>query len=135
MNYDHDIHTGSHLSLSLRGVTIYNNSYINIGNIGDNDDDALQCHTDGPNCCDSEHTKNGSVLGEWYYPNGSRVLSLNESYYVSNYGYFVRRSQSVVRLFAGSGPTESGRYCCEIPDQYGLNQTLCVNLGKSIYLL
>ena len=78
------------------------------------------------------------MLGEWYYPNGSRVLSLDETgvndndSYVSNDGFFVSRSQSVVRLFSGSGSPESGHYCCEIPDQYGLNQTLCINFGKNV---
>ena len=135
------LYTGSHVNLSLRGVTIYNNSYVNIGEIGGTlDDEALQCHTDNIDCCDSEHTENGSVLGRWYYPNGNRVLSLDEisddgnDSYVNNDGFFVSRSQSVVRLFSGRGSSESGRYCCEIPDQYEFNQILCINLGKSACL-
>ena len=137
---NHDIHacTGSRVSLSLRGVTIYNDSYINNGDIGGTADEGLQCHTNSINCCDSEYTENGSALGDWYYPSGSRVLSLDEigdsdnRSYVSRVGVFVNRSQSVIRLF---GSTESGHYCCKIPDQFGFNQILCVNLGKNVYLL
>ena len=130
---------GSHVSLSLRGVIIYNNSYLNFGDIGGIiDDEALQCHTDNVNCCNNELiTENGSVLAEWYYPNGSKVLSVdhtdnstNDSY-VSGDGIFTSRSQSVIRLLAGRGSTESGLYCCEILDQYGSSQTVCVNLGKN----
>ena len=132
------MYTGSRVSLSLRGVTIYNNSYINNGDIGGTAEEGLQCHTDSINCCDSEHTENGSVLGEWYSPSGSRVLSLDEisdndnDSYVNSYGIFVNRSQSMIRLF---GSTENGRYCCEIPDQHGFNQILCVKLGKMAYWL
>ena len=50
--------------------------------------------------------------------------------------YFVNRFQTVVQLFAGRGSSfESGRYCCEIPDEYELNQTLCINLGKNACLV
>ena len=127
------MYTGSRVSLSLRGVTIYNNSYINNGDIGGAAEESLQCHTDSINCCDNEHTENGSELGEWYSPSGSRVLSLDEindndnDSYLNSYGIFVNRSQSMIRLF---GSTENGHYCCEIPDQHGFNQILCVNLGK-----
>ena len=91
------------------------------------------------NCCDNELAENRSVLAEWYYPNGSKVSSIdrvddsNNDSYLSSGGFFTSRSQSMIRLFAGKGSAESGRYCCEIPDQYGFNQIVCVNLGKNIY--
>ena len=98
------------------------------------DIEALQCHTDNLYCCDGDHTENGSVLGEWYYPNGSKVLSVDEIQINNrdlNGGYFISRSQSVIRLFASRGTTESGHFCCELPDQYGVNQTMCIKLGKN----
>lgn len=129
---------GSRVGLSLRGVTIYNNSYLNLGDIGGFiDDEALQCHTDNVNCCDNRLAENGSVLAEWYYPNGSKVSSVhrtdnsNNDSYLSSNGFFTSRSQSMIGLFAGRDSTESGRYCCEIPDQYGSNQIVCVNLSKN----
>ena len=81
---------------------------------------------------------NGSLLGEWYYPNGSRVISIDEIYndnysYLDNDGYFTSRSQSVIRLSSSSSSIESGSFCCEIPDQYGSNQTLCINIGKILH--
>ena len=130
---------GSHVSLSLRGVTIYNNTYISLGDIGGFiGDEALQCHTDNINCCDSGLAENASVLAEWYYPNGSKVVSIdgidnsnNESNLNTSDGFFTRKSQSFIALFSGRGSTEVGHYCCKIQDQNGLNQTMCVNLGKN----
>ena len=130
---------GSRVSLSLRGVTIYSNSYLSLGDIlgGFIDDEALQCHTDNINCCDSGLAENASVSAEWHYPNGSKVSSVddnssnNESNFNSSDGFFTRKSQSLIGLFAGRGSTEMGRYCCKIQDQNGLNQTMCVNLGKN----
>ena len=138
---------GSHVSLSLRGVTIYNNSKINLDDIGGSrDDEALQCHTDLVSCCDNELTENASALAEWYYPNGSKVSSVdrgiddsnnvNDTHFSSGV-FFTSRSQSVIRLLAsrGTGSTEIGQYCCKIQDQYGSSQTLCANLGKYIFKL
>ena len=132
---------GSHVSLSLRGVTIYNNTYLSLGDIGGFiGDEALQCHTDNINCCDSTSrlNENTSVLAEWYYPNGSKVASVdgidnsnNESDFNTSDGFFTRKSQSLIALFSVRGSTEVGRYCCKIQDQNGLNQTMCVNLGKN----
>jgi hypothetical protein len=130
---------GSRVSLSLRWVTIYNNSYLSLGDIGGFiGDEALQCHTDNVNCCGSGLADNESVLAEWYYPNGSKVSSVddidngnNESYFSDSDGFFSRRTQSLIGLFSGRSSTESGRYCCKIQDQCGIYQIMCVNLGKN----
>ena len=127
---------GSHVSLSLRGVTIYNNTYLSLGDIGGVvGDEALQCHTDNINCCDNGLAENTSILAEWYYPNGSKVSSVdginNSNNESTTDGFFTRKSQSLIGLFSGRGSTEMGRYCCKIQDQNGLNQMMCVNLGKN----
>ena len=130
---------GSRVSLSLRGITIYNNTYLSLSDIGGFvGDEALQCHTDNINCCDSGHNENESVLAEWYYTNGSKVASIdgfdnsnNESNFSTSDGFFARKSQSLIALFSGRDSTEMGRYCCKIQDQNGLNQMMCVNLGKN----
>ena len=128
------------MTLSLKGVIFYNNSHIDIKNIGrDTDQEALLCHTDNTNCCGTEQTTDGKVKGEWYYPNGSRVLSINDihdnyrQYEDSNIAsiFLTNRSQSVVRLYHGGNPTKKGQFCCEIPDHQETNQTLCVSIGKN----
>ena len=41
------VHTGTRVSLSLKGVTLYNNSQVYIDDIGDdNNEEAVLCHTD-----------------------------------------------------------------------------------------
>ena len=130
------------MTLSLRGVTIFNNSYVEVKDIGrDTDQEALLCHTDNTNCCGAEQTMGGRVKGEWYYPNGSRVLSINDIY--DNYSQFesnlssnflTHRSRSVVRLYRDGNPSEGGQFCCEIPDHQEVNQTLCVTIGKNHFL-
>ena len=127
---------GSRVTLSLRGITVYNNSYINVNDIGGNTDrEALLCHTENTNCCG---TQGGRALGEWHYPNGSAVNSIvdndssrgiNGSY--NNY-FLASMSQTTLRLFHGGAPTERGCFCCIVykSDDQGSDQTLCVNLGK-----
>ena len=130
---------GSRVSLSLRGVTIYNNTYLSLSDIGGFvGDEALQCHTDNINCCDNGLNENTSVLAEWYRPNGSKVASVdgiensnNESNSSTSDGFLTRKSQSLIALFSGRVSSEVGHYCCKIQDQNGLNQTMCVNLGKN----
>ena len=136
------MHTGSRLSLSLRGVTIHNNSHINIDDIGgNNDQEALLCHTDNVNCCTREHTdsqRDEEALGEWYYGNGSMVSfvdgtidndSRNDSFINSN--FFASSGQSVIRLFYRGSSINGGKFCCRIPDKAGLNHVQCVHIGKN----
>ena len=77
------------------------------------------------------------ALGEWYYPNGSAVDSIaetdnNHEVNGSKINYFLAsRSQSSLRLFRAGAPTERGCFCCVIPDGQGLDQTMCISLGKT----
>ena len=67
-----------------------------------------------PECC---RTSDGANVGNWYYPNGSRVPRPHEGY--SHYyrvGYF-----NQVRLTRSSNTIRpSGYYTCSVPD-YGGN--------------
>ena len=126
-------HSGSHVILSLRGITLYNNSHVNVNDIGgDTDREALLCHTENIDCCTGVR-----ALGEWLYPNGSAVNSVaeidsNHELNRSNINQFLASwSQSSLRLFHVGVPTERGCFCCVIPDGLGLDQTMCVNLGKT----
>ena len=129
--------TGSHVTLTLRGITIYNNSYINVNDIGGNTaGEALLCHIENTDCCG---TQGGRPLSEWYYPNGSALNSIadndsNHEINGSNNYFSATRSQSILRLFRDGAPTERGCFCCVIPesDDQGSDQTLCVNLGKKV---
>ena len=57
--------------ISLNDVNIPNHGYVNISDIGTNDDSALICHTNRP--------ANGRDSGgNWYGPNGKRVRGIRE---------------------------------------------------------
>ena len=117
----------SGVSLSLGGVHITNNSYINIRNIigqtSDNPNGALQCITDIILCCFSQNPR----LGEWYQPNGALVQGTTST----TTFYRARGDNGAVSLnqpIDVESPT--GQFCCEVPDATNTNQTLCVNIGK-----
>ncbi len=76
----------------------------------------LVCHTNLPDCCESEG-------GNWYYPNGSVVMTEGVLY--------VRRGDRRVSLHLSSGapPDTGGLYCCEVPTSGGM-ATICVILSE-----
>ena len=103
--YGHIAHiqrTGA--TLSLRGAAIENNSFVNVDDIGDNNEVALLCHTDKYDCCRYPYRS-----GEWFYPDGSQVGA-----YVSYNGvtdfFYRNRDYSVVRLLHVGSPSVRGQF-------------------------
>ena len=79
-------------------------------NIGEGGD-ALLCVTDFRNCCRPPYTgEMGNAIGNWFFPNGSRVHSS-----VSKWDFHRTRGHMVVLLHHRRGGAE-GIYRCEIPD-------------------
>ena len=100
---------------SLNGTTYQNNSCVTLEDIGEGDD-ALLCMTNLTACC-----KSGSALGNWVFPNGTRVLSS------AQWNFYRTRGQMSVRLNRKRGG-EEGIYRCEIPDSRSVNQTLYIGV-------
>ena len=103
---------------SLRGATYQNNSIVILEDIGEGDD-ALLCMTNQTACCGPA---NMPVLGNWFFPNGSRVPSSG-----GNWDFYRDRGQMVVRLHRRRGGVE-GIYHCEIPDIFGFTQTIYIGV-------
>ena len=99
---------------SLRGTTYQNNSLVTLEDIGDGND-ALNCKTNLTGV-------NGSVRGDWYFPDGTRVLSTNDDSEI--YG---TRGEMAVRMNRRRGG-EEGIYHCEIPDSMNVNQTIYIGV-------
>ena len=135
------------VSLKLQGVTIANNSLVDIGDLlyrtsSDPDptnanglhDRTLVCVTDLLDCCDSPRT----VRGDWYYPDGGAVpLDAGGNIFLKNRGpnEVINGQQfyGSVRLFyQWSGPPGKGRFRCELPsaDNPNVNQILHANVGE-----
>ena len=75
--------------------------------------DALLCITNGVN---------GSVRGDWYFPDGTRVLSTPNNSEIHR-----TRDQMAVRMNRRRGG-EEGIYHCEIPDSMNVNQTIYIGV-------
>ena len=100
---------------SLNGTTYQNNSIVILEDIGEGDD-ALLCLTNYTACCKDP------ALGNWFFPNGSRVLSGG-----MNLDIFRGRGQMEVHMHRTRGGVE-GIYRCEIPDTFGFTQTLYIGV-------
>ena len=85
----------------------------------DKSDAALLCITNQTACC-SNHYTGGGALGNWFFPNETRVLSVG-----TQWDIYRTRGQMVVRLNRRRGGVE-GIYHCVIPD--------AMNVTKNIYI-
>ena len=107
---------------SLHGTTYQNNSIVTLEDIGE-DRDALLCMTNLTACCIPPYTDgNGTVLGNWFFPNRTRVPSSGDQW-----GFHRSRDQMVVRLDRIGGG-EDGIYHCKIPDAMNVTQTIYIGL-------
>ena len=107
--------------VALKGTNYQNNSIMILENIGEGGD-ALLCLTDQTACCRPPYSGNRPVLGNWFFPNGTRVPSS------SNQSDFHRtRGQSVVRLHRRRGGV-NGIYHCEIPDAMNVIQAIYIGV-------
>ena len=86
--------------------------------------DALVCVTDNTTCCRADDGSPGGV-GEWFI-NEMMVPGLTV---MPSEIVFRNRGTGLVRLNVQSGDTlqQVGEYCCEIPDNSGVTQRLCVH--------
>lgn len=114
--------------LSLNERTISNGSYVDVNDIGDRSGpSALLCHTDLHECCAASQTIDEVELGNWILPNGEHAKYMPTE---SNTASFFHRDRdrSVVRLWRHGTPTESGLFCCRVPDSRNILITVCANI-------
>ena len=106
--------------MSLNGQPIANNSIVLLRNIGEGDA-ALLCTTDRTACCGTIPNR----AGQWYYPYGMMVPT-----YAVGQPYYRNRGDKLIRLNRrpnmGLSEMYSGIYCCQIPDENNVEQTMCV---------
>ena len=117
--------------LYLRGrIYVSNSSYIDIDDIGEGDDEGLFCVTDLTHCCRvGIDTRDDTVLGQWFYPNGTDVPVAGEGYDV-----YSSRGPSIVRINRRNNiRSPTGLYCCEVPDATNTLRRICANIGKPVF--
>ena len=108
--------------VTLRGTTYCNNSIVTLEDIGESSD-ALLCKTDLTTCCrSSDSGEMGTALGNWFFPNGTRVPSS-----AHQWDFYRTRGHMVVRLHRKRGGVE-GIYHCEIPVTMNVIQTIHIGV-------
>ena len=105
--------------LSLRGHLLANNSYVEFSRVKNGSFSVLRCNTPLQNCC----TTPLGERGNWFFPNGSRVLSR-----MSNNDIYQSRGVKKVDLHRARGTSPTGIYCCAIPYKFSAKERLCVGL-------
>ena len=107
--------------LSFLGENLSNNSYVNFSLVGHMVDgsDNLQCHTQFQNCC--RRVQDGCIAN-WFFPNGSQLL------FKSVKGIHQTRAAQRVYLRTTGDTSVTGIYCCDIPYNSSVRETLCVGL-------
>ena len=100
--------------------------------IGENDTAALLCVTNLTACCRPYTGENGSAIGDWFFPNETRVP--NECVNATKWDFFRDRGKMMVLLHRRKGGVD-GIYRCEIPDSMNVIQTIYIgvytaNTGK-----
>ena len=87
-------------------------------------DDALLCITNYTACCQRPYTSEmgPQALGNWFYPNGTRVQSSS-----IQWDFHRTRDRMVVSLHRRRGGAE-GIYHCQIPDTMNVNQTIYIGV-------
>ena len=104
-----EVHSQTSPYLTYMGNNISNHGYVDLNTVGNIDTSNIQCHTDLQTCCSRDQ---GPDRGDWYFPNGNRLLfsgDMSER----------RTAQRVVLRYSGSDGI-SGIYRCDI-------ETIAVN--------
>ena len=93
------------------------------------DDDALLCKTNQTACCQPPYVGvNGSTLGNWFFPNETRVPGdIANATSGEKWDFYKDRGQMVVRMNRRRGGVE-GIYRCEIPDAMNVIQTIYIGV-------
>ena len=116
----------SDVSMQFRNEIVPNNSYVLFSRIQQYLEGRLYCNTISPDCCND-------TAGDWYLPNGERILGGYE--YSNTTNKFIRSRDRIfhnIGLYRFFNPPERGRFWCELPDTNGTNCTLFVNIVNDI---
>ena len=138
--YSHSVLDGVYVTFMEAKVA--NNGYIPFQRIGLTEtESAVICHTDKSDCC-----RSNAQLGDWFYPNGSVILSHTQFQHRSgslmshDHPYFARnRDHRLVRLYRTWNSLDNpglvgselrGTFHCVVPDKQDNNQTVYINICR-----
>ena len=102
-----------------------------IGSFNDRSDpgSSLVCNTTNvnTNCCRSADNPNGGGRGEWYLPDGTRILNTPDTNF-----YRTRYNQTVRLNRRNNAMSPTGVFTCEVPNDGDstMNHTATVRIGE-----
>ena len=106
-----EVHSQTLPYVSFMNESLPNHSYVDLTLVGDpqlNDDDhAIQCHTDLSTCCSGSQ---GDHRGDWYFPDGSRLPFAHPTVGIHE----ARGAQRVDLRRNNNANSPSGVYRCDI---------------------
>ena len=100
------------VGFTFKGAALSNNSLVTSDDIGEGED-ALHCMTDNTSCCRPPYTHSQSALGNWFFPNGTRVPSSSQEW-----DFHRTRGDMTVLLHKRRGVVD-GVFYCVLPDKEG----------------
>ena len=109
------------IGLFLRGQHYENNSFINIEDIG-REENALRCLTTAHNCCRGIDTRLHRSFRDWsFLGRSTRLCGKNQQYYREDCHLYTSREFRAVLLHRrdSSSNIMTGRYNCTILDNRG----------------
>ena len=108
----------------LKGQRYYENEIVPLEDI-EEQDHALLCLTTNRKCCSNTFTTSGKAIGEWYYPNNTKVPVSS-----SNSLVYRNRWNGTVRLNKRRGIwlQMQGIFTCEIPDSKETIRNLTIGI-------
>ena len=113
---------------SLKNTTYSNNSLVIVEDIGSSIKDSLLCVTNLTGCCKGSGANSRTLLGNWYFPNETKVPSETVNATSGEQWDFYRtRGHMVVRMHRKRGGVE-GIYRCEITDSLNVTQTIYIGV-------
>ena len=116
---------GEGVRFSLRGTTYQNNSLVTLEDIGEWAN-ALLCITDKTTCCHPSYSgEMGAVIGNWFFPNGTRVP--NKFRDNPQWDFYRTRDQMIVHMHRRRGGV-TGIYHCKILDAMNVTQTIYIGV-------
>ena len=87
---------------------------------------SLVCVTSNviPNCCRGVDNPNGGGRGEWYLPNGTRILNAPDTNF-----YRTRYTQQIRLNHRNNAMSPTGVFTCEVPNNT-MNHTATIAIGE-----
>ena len=107
--------------ISIGGVILPNDAFVELSDVESTVDDSLQCHTDLPSCCSGGQ---GIHRGDWYFPNGTRL------YFYGGISQSRGAQQVSLRRMNSVSDVESGIFRCDI----SVHSDVDISTRDSVYV-